>query len=527
MTRNTSKLTRQIKTVPNHEGFPSYQRSLQEQFVQLLTTNTLGDTFYANSDDNVESTLYLHQQMIEKDPQFYAKALIYARTEGYTRLQPIVGLVYLSLDVQNHPLFKRVFGRIVLNLKDLGTFVELCKGGLLRQGMGRMIKDTVNQWLYWNADSYQILKNLQGGQGFGAGDIIKLTHPNPNDAVQPNAAFLYAYATGHKPEGEIPDPQIRSYELLKNNAKVLSNQEIIELIHSGALPQEVVTAHLGNRPGSVWAALGSRMPIFALLRNLATLQRHGAFEDRDFVQQVVNKLSNPMLIQSSKILPFRFYQAYAKLDGSIPVIIKSAVATAMELSIKNMPNLSGRVAVSPDVSPSMFYNAVSDRSTIQCVDIGAILAAAIVKGSKDTLLLPFGDEVVYSGINCVNPNDTLLTSAKEITKYRGNGTDLGQPIKYLLDHNEEVDVFVGITDEEEWSGAGFLHYWKQYTARYPKVRAYLLKVMPYTHAVVPEQQKNVSYIYGWSDSVLGFIDAQEKGQSGQLEAIRNIALDVE
>jgi len=46
-------------THPNHEGAPSYYRSLKEQVVQVLSTGTLGDTFYASGKELAADALHV------------------------------------------------------------------------------------------------------------------------------------------------------------------------------------------------------------------------------------------------------------------------------------------------------------------------------------------------------------------------------------------------------------------------------------------------------------------------------------
>ena len=63
----------------NHEGFPTWKRSLEERYVQTLLTNTLSHTFYASQGDNYTATLAVHTEMLASDPAFAARAIVYAR----------------------------------------------------------------------------------------------------------------------------------------------------------------------------------------------------------------------------------------------------------------------------------------------------------------------------------------------------------------------------------------------------------------------------------------------------------------
>jgi 60 kDa SS-A/Ro ribonucleoprotein len=80
----------------NPEGFPSFTRSDEEAYLQVLLTNTLTGTFYAQESELLKDSLALHARITQRDPVFAARALVYARNAGMMRLQPIVGLAYLA-----------------------------------------------------------------------------------------------------------------------------------------------------------------------------------------------------------------------------------------------------------------------------------------------------------------------------------------------------------------------------------------------------------------------------------------------
>ena len=83
-------------TIPNKDGYRAYTRSAEEQYVQTLVTNTFGNTFYADQNELLSEAEQLHREMAERNPQFMAKALVYARNEGYMPLQPLFGLAIMS-----------------------------------------------------------------------------------------------------------------------------------------------------------------------------------------------------------------------------------------------------------------------------------------------------------------------------------------------------------------------------------------------------------------------------------------------
>ena len=171
----------------NYEGFPTFHRSDEEAYLQVLLTNTLTGTFYASEGTLLDESLHLHARMTASQPEFAARALAYARNAGLMRLQPIVGLAYLS---KAHPeWFHRVFNRVILTPGDLSDFVEIVRGDVTPGGMGRSIKRAVNARLNGMSE-YHAIKYGSGGRGYSLRDILRVSHPQPSNTTQ-DAIFMW------------------------------------------------------------------------------------------------------------------------------------------------------------------------------------------------------------------------------------------------------------------------------------------------------------------------------------------------
>ncbi len=83
-------------TCTNHAGAPTFERNVREQVVQVLSTSTLGNTFYVSSDELRKETLEVLTKARHECPLFLARALVWARNHGMMRKVPILGLVVLS-----------------------------------------------------------------------------------------------------------------------------------------------------------------------------------------------------------------------------------------------------------------------------------------------------------------------------------------------------------------------------------------------------------------------------------------------
>ena len=267
-----------------------------------------------------------------------------------------------------------------------------------------------------------------------------------------------------------------------------------------------------------WTELAYQMPYFALLRHLNTLNRNGVFDNPEVVNYVYNKLTNIEAIKNSKILPFRFFEAW-KVGEYLPNKIRNALEIALEKSFVNIPKLPDdvKIIVGTDVSGSM-TSFVNKRSVYTFADIAAVLSIAIYKQNpKNTIIIPFDDKP-YTFI----PDEfkTMMEMINWFSKIMGGGTDLGVPVREALEHNYEADIFIGVTDNEDWAGHGVMNDLAEYREKVnPDLYAYLIRIDPYVRdtAINIKDPKN-KLIYGWSDQVLKFIALTYNGEA-QLDYI--------
>lgn len=508
----------------NHEGFPTFTRSLQEQYLQTLLTNTLGHTFYASQGDNYAATLELHAKMMAQDPAWAARAIVYAREQGTMRIQPIVGLVFLSL--ADLALFRAIFDRVILTPGDLLDFVQIVRSKQIRPGLGRAVKDEVNRWLNGLTEYHAIKYGSDAAAKLSLRDVLRLTHPLPADELH-DALFMYLTDRQKWRDGygsRIPElmPQVHAVELLKRTDDA---GEMRALIERGRLPYEVVTG-VAKPDSATWDYLLRQMPYFALLRHINTLQRVGVLANDETVSYIVGRLTNKEALRKAKVLPFRLHAAWVAFEPTTEgeQRIKAALEQALETAFANLPQLPGVVAIALDVSGSM-SGTIHHPSKVRYIDVAAIFAGALLKASKRTVVLPFETGVVKVDLK---PHLPLLQIVAQLASIGGGGTAVSAPISELLKRRQVVDVFIGITDNIEWAadqygGVGFLPTWRQYRKEVaPHARAFLITIAPYRQAVAPGDEPGVHFVYGWADHVPAYIAQTVNGYGGQVEAVQQV-----
>lgn len=495
MSRAKELFSVKMADTTNREGYPAYTRSLEEQYVQTLLTNTIGNTFYADSNTLLSEANALHDQMLEKNPNFVAKALIFARNRGLMRLQPIFGLAKLSS--VSPELFSKIFTNVILIPSDLQDFMMILEGQGRGQG-GRAVKRQVSKFLN-SVSEYWAIKYNGHGRGYSLGDIVKTAHPKP---ISDKQKAIFAYLVG-KEYDKMQVPQISAYEALK---KTTDTKEQISLIQEGRLPHEVVTGVI-KPDKEIWNAILHQMPIFALLRNLNTLDRAGVLdENREYITSVLN---DPERLAKSKILPFRFVTAFYQVKKAW---IKDALRQAVELTFDNLPDIPGKTAVFLDVSGSM------DGDYLRT---GSVFALALYKKTNGNGIFWTFDTRVYDPQPSMY--DSILTQAERIKA--GGCTDTGAPVEKLRKDNIYVDNIIIITDEQQNTGSPFYKELEKYRRSInPNTKAFVIDIAPYRSAMIPPTDKNAHYIYGWSETVLHYIAMSSEGYSNMVEDINKLEI---
>ena len=520
--------------ITNHEGAPAFRRSLKEQVLQVLSTNTLNDTFYVKKEQLAQETIGVLMEAREKDPRYLAQAIVWARNYGLMKTVPVLALALLSGKRGLDPkVFRNAFFQTIKTPDDLRTFVEFIKGTEIpgRTGIGGIVRDVVREWIGGISEYHTIKYGSMNSEGFTLRDILRLTHPKPSsDAINERFEWL---AKGSLSGDTELNPSIKALQKLK---KATTEDEQVFLVNQGKLPFEVVTPAVPKMTKKLWAQLLLNAPYMNLLRSLNSFQTNGVFDEEEYVKYAVATLTNPKAVEKSRVLPFRFFDAwnaYSKDNAGNPRIA-DAIRAALELSFASLPTFGNdkHVTLGPDVSGSM-ENLVSEKGQTRYCDIAGIFSGALLKRIEKSLILPF--DYVHPHTNVVfSKRDDILINAKKIADLsQGGGTALGAPIQYLLDSKIKTDIFIGITDNEDWchshrgsyATGTFIDLWRRYKREVnPEAIAFLVTIDPNRAASAPQSEKGVHFIYGWSDKVLEYINLKLTTGESQVGSVEKILL---
>ena len=366
-----AKLLPQTDTV-NREAAPAYAYGPEAKLAQLAATGTLADSFYAAAEQHLAEALEAARGC---DPLFVAKAAVYARQAGAMKDMPALLAAYLT--VAEPDLAVGVFGRVVDTGRMLRSYVQILRSGQVgRTSLGSRPKRLVTQWL--ERASIRDLMAAATGTSPSLADIVRMVHPKPADAAR--RAF-YGWLIGKPYDLAALPAEIAAFEVWKREP-------------SGPLPPvpfEWLTAH--PLTAEQWGELAGRMGWQALRINLNTLARNGAFGVAGVTEAVAGRLADPAALLKARVLPYQLLVALRSVGEGVPLSVQAALETALEASLAKVPQVAGNVVVCPDVSGSMSSPATGYRtgasSTVRCIDVAALVAAAMLRTNRHARVLPF------------------------------------------------------------------------------------------------------------------------------------------
>jgi 60 kDa SS-A/Ro ribonucleoprotein len=256
-----------------------------------------------------------------------------------------------------------------------------------------------------------------------------------------------------------------------------------------------------------WIAIAMNASWQMTRMNLNTFARHGVFERKGMAELIAARLRDSKAIAKARAFPYQLMAAYATVDTRVPAAVRDALQDAMEIAISNVPAIEGKVYVCPDVSGSMQSAVTGYRkgatSAVRCLDVAALVAAAIVRRNPLAEVLPFEGRVVKID---VNPRDSVMTNAQKLSKIGGGGTNCSAPLTKLNARGKTGDLVIFVSDNESWVDAGggrgtaTLREWNKFRKRNPNAKLVCIDLQP-NRTTQAAERDDVLNIGGFSDRI--------------------------
>ncbi len=510
-------------TARNEEGALAYELSPKHALAQLAATGCFGGVYYTDPEAQLAQLEALIAQV--DDNVFLAKLAVYSRERAFMKDMPAA--LCATLASRDTVLFHQVFDRVVDNGRVLRTFLQMIRSGQFgKKSLSSSLQRAVQRWL--NMASVEKLMSASIGADPSLRDVLRLARPTPKDNER-RALFGWLAST------EVSKWTPASVADLPEQVKLLAKFRAAESEGEQVQILERLKARwdlLGDsaKGPKTWRAIAKNMGPQALRMNLNTLERHGVFTDGGAVRFVADRLSDENEIRRAKQFPYQYFAAYLNAAEAIPQSIKKALHKAAEIACGNVPELPGPVVIGLDVSGSMQSPVTGNRgrgatTKVRCVDVAALVAAAILRRNPDSVVVPFDTQAFDAKID---PSNSILSIAERLAKYGGGGTDCSLPIKYANERyaNRKFAGVVLVSDLESWVYKGRPYFygaggvtgavaeWEAFVANQRKLtndrsgrpKLICIDLQPYTTTQAPERH-DILNIGGFSDAVFGVISA--------------------
>lgn len=506
----------------NEERAPAYALSPKHQLAQYAATGCLNTTFYAGAGEQLATLIEL---CAEIDAEFIARTAVFCRERAFMKDMP--ALLCAVLSVKDRDLLNVVFARVIDNARMLRNFVQIMRSGAVgRKSLGSAPKRLVREWL--DARDPATLFKANVGQDPSLTDIVKMVHPKPKDAAR---EALFGYFIGREYAADALPEIAREFEAFK--ADLVKHAGSVRTVPD--VPFQMLTAlELGT---AEWTAIARRATWQLTRMNLNTFARHGVFGQEGLTELIADRLRDPNAIAKARVFPYQLMVGYtmANANADIPKAVCDALQDAMEIAIANLPSIDGQVYVCPDVSGSMSSAVTGYRkgatTAVRCIDVAALVAAAVLRKNPRAEVLPFECDVVKVNLNS---RDSVMTNATRLAAIGGGGTNCSAPLALLNRRKAKGDLVVFISDYESWVDAGggrgtaTMREWNVFKQRNPNARLACVDVQPY-RTVQAAEREDILNVGGFSDQVFAVISefargSRQFGANHWIDVIESVAL---
>lgn len=501
----TGALVAPVADVLNEAGGRAYALSDRELLAKYACTGCLSDTFYASAEAQLGDVVGAASRC---DPEFIASCAVYSRRKGYLKDMPALLLAVLDNRKETSSvLFEETFATVVDNARLLRNFCRTVRSGLLgRRSFSRRARRAIKSW-FLSRSGDQLFRDSVGKDPSLA-DVIKMIRPKPESEKKD---YLYRWLI-NKPSAVDSCPELlRSYlRWLRDGGEIPD------------VPLQMITSELSDTKSWTKIALNSKWHRARM--NLNAFAKHGVFADREIVAQIAKKLRNPEDIRKAKAFPYQSLMAYmaVRFNEKVPDEIKDALQDAIEISIENVPEIQGRIAVCVDNSGSMNAPVTgrSSRTTkVTCRMCAGLVAATFFRRNPQTDVYAFTTD---SALLRLNPRDSLPTLSAQISNHMDGGTACSAPLAHMNRDKRDYDLVVFLSDNQSWCDSGSALWpsyqipttmveWVKFLKRNPKSRMVRVDLAPYSTTQVPESRKEILNVGGFSDNVWEVVDAFLKG----------------
>lgn len=442
--------------VPNNAGGYSYEVSDWIKLDRFLILGTEGGSYYVSENKLTKDNCKTLMKCIKEDGKRVVDRIIEISAEGRAPKNDYALYAYAMASTHGNEEVRRYALDNLYKVARIGThlfhFIEYRESF---GGWNRSLRRSVSNW-YLNKDvdklAYQLIKYRQR-DGWSHRDLLRLAHPHPTNKKIEN---LFKWVVGKSYDRDVLPSYIEGFLQIQ---EVTTPKAAASLIRKYDLPREVVPTDLLNEK-LVWEALMEKMPMTAMIRNLANMTRIGLLDNfSEYTNMVVDKL-NEKELKDARVHPIQLISALLTYKKGMsdrdsnkswtPVSkIVDALDDAFYLSFKTIEPSGKNLNLALDVSGSMEWPEIVGVPGLTPRIATAVLAMVSAKVEKNSVITAFGNRYVEVDISRKKTLDSVVQSISSLGMM---GTDCSLPITHATAHKWKVDVFSVYTDSETYAG---------------------------------------------------------------------------
>ena len=418
---NQNRTSKFKKTKTNEAGAQAYEATPELALVTTLLNSFVKSSFYKSDKGQLNQLL---NQLDQVDPEFAAKAMVYARNEMGMRSITHFGAAALAPKASGTAWGRGFYNKVIRRPDDM-TEILACYFANGNDKVSGAIKNGF-AGAFNRFDEYQLAKYQGKRKSVSLKDVVSLCHPK---------------GTGRN---------FKALEKLMNGN--LASERTTEAIMSNAGKSKNKKA--AKKEG--WATLiaGKNIGQTALLRNLRNIIQ----EAPEQLDAALALLQDEKRIRKSLIMPFQYLIAYKTLESaSIDSFAKRKTLQALSVALLRACHnvkFDGRTLVVVDNSGSMgtgWGNRGIDVGGVRLgmSEIGALMGMTIAQANNCDIM-EFGTRARYINYSL---DDNILKFAKDFEN--NNQVDHGTNFHAIFNKADKAyDRILVFSDMQGWQGGG-------------------------------------------------------------------------
>ncbi len=459
--------------VPNSAGGFVWPVDDWTRLRRFLILGSQGGSYYASQRDLTKENVDVVRSLAKSDGVEFVNAIVEISESGRApKNDPALFALATAISLGDKET-KSAAAEALPRVARIGThlyhFVAYAE---TMRGWGRVMRWAVSNWYEKHPDqlALQAIKYRQR-DGWSGRDLLRLSHPAAlSDTQRDILGFLSGNVNhqivSHEKYGDDVlvspwEPNETTPELIQGFLKAQaaeSPSETAALVREYKLPREALqTEHLND--ADVWAAmLETKMPMTAMIRNLANMTRTGVLDSKWNLAFVTGALGDAEIIHKSRVHPMTMLIAlrtYAQGRGlrgqntwqpKIPII--DALDEAFYIAFDNVKPTGKAHLLGLDVSGSMSSGWVAG-APITPREASTAMALVTLHAEEDVEIMGFSNR--FMPLN-FSRRTRLDDACRQTAHLPFEGTDCSLPMIWARQHNKNFDAFVVYTDNETWAG---------------------------------------------------------------------------